>query len=314
MDTAPPRVSVVLTTHNRSRWMSEALASVLNQTWRDFEVLVVDDASTDDTREVVRAVDDPRVRYLRNERNLRLPASRNRGIREARGEWVAFLDDDDAWLPEKLEKQIAVVGRGAADLGLVYTGSVMVDRVSGKIHYTWLPAKRGDLSEVLRDGNCLGPGGSTALARKTSLERAGLFDEDLRYGEDYDLWIRLASAASFDFVAEPLIRCGIHPSGMTRSWVNWAAAMEPLLRKHEGYFGRQMRSEYLVAIGISRCMSGEMGAGRRAFLRAISLSPLTKRPLVHFLLSLGGQRFYAYARLRREDRRFGTASASEART
>lgn len=293
--------------------MSEALTSVLDQSWRDFEVLVVDDASTDDTSEVVRAVADPRVRYLRNERNLRLPASRNRGIRESRGEWVAFLDDDDRWLPEKLEKQLAVVGRGPADLGLVYSGSLTVDRVSGEIQDTWLPSKRGDLRQVLREGNCLGPGGSTALARRTSLEQAGLFDEDLRYGEDYDLWIRMARASSFDFVAEPLIRYGTHPSGMTRSWVNWAAAMEPLLRKHEGYFGRQMRSEYLVAIGISRCMSGEMGAGRRAFLRAISLSPLTKRPLIHFLLSLGGQRFYAYARVRREGRRFGTASASEAR-
>ena len=296
-----PLVSVVLPTHNRSRWLRDAISSVLGQTSRSLELLVVDDASDDDTREVVASFQDPRLRYLRNETNRKLSASRNRGIREARGEWIAFLDDDDVWLPEKLEKQLALLGRAGPKTGLIYTGLQIVHRESGAVRGTLYPSRRGDLSEALRESNyVLAP--STVLVRRDLLAAAGCFDESLRYGEDYDLWIRLAPHAPFDFVAEPLVRYGFHPNGMTRSWTSWAAAIEPLLWKHRGYLGGRMRSEYLVAIGISRCMSGHMAGGRIAFLQAIRSHPFSRRPLVHLLLSLAGRRLYAHARARREVR------------
>ena len=100
-------ISVIIPTYNRASLLPRALDSVLRQTWEDLEVIVVDDASRDDTPQVMAACTDPRVRYIRLEKNSGACVARNTGVAQARGEWIAFQDSDDLWLPEKLEKQMA---------------------------------------------------------------------------------------------------------------------------------------------------------------------------------------------------------------
>ena len=101
-----PKVSVVIPTHDRAHLVGRAIRSVLAQTFQDFEIIVVDDCSVDNTKEVVQSLADSRIRYLRHEINRGGSAARNTGIGAARGEWIAFLDSDDEWLPKKLEKQL----------------------------------------------------------------------------------------------------------------------------------------------------------------------------------------------------------------
>jgi glycosyltransferase involved in cell wall biosynthesis len=113
-----PRVSVIIPTHNRPDRLPRAVASVLNQTFRDVEIVIVDDASADDAAEVV-ARQDPRIRYVRHGSPKGACGARNTGIRLARGEFVGFLDDDDEWLPEKLQRQVRVFEASPSDVGVV---------------------------------------------------------------------------------------------------------------------------------------------------------------------------------------------------
>ena len=108
MNGKTPKVSVIIPTYNRAHLVGRAIRSVLNQTYQDFEIIVVDDGSTDNTEEVVKSFNDPRIRYIRHEKNRGGSAACNTGIRAARGEYIAFQDSDDEWLPEKLEKQMQV--------------------------------------------------------------------------------------------------------------------------------------------------------------------------------------------------------------
>src|SRR5678815_5471292 len=117
-----PKVSVVIPTRNRAEFLRAAIQSVLNQTFQGFEIIVVDDASEDKTPEIVRTFTDTRMTYVRHDTNKGQGVTRNDGISRASGEFIALLDDDDEWLPGKLEKQIRVLDSSRSDVGLVYTG------------------------------------------------------------------------------------------------------------------------------------------------------------------------------------------------
>lgn len=202
MDEKNPLISVIIPTYNRAHLLERAVRSVLNQTYSQFEVIVVDDGSSDDTPMVVDRLKklDERVRYLCHGKNKGPQAARNTGIHATRGDFVAFLDSDDEWLPSKLEKQMAVFASGGRKLGVVYSG-FRLEYHDGKPSSNYVPRYRGyiykhALKEWITDTN-------TLLVRKDLLFKVGLWDEKCRCDE-WDLCIRLARVAEFDFVAEPL--------------------------------------------------------------------------------------------------------------
>jgi glycosyltransferase involved in cell wall biosynthesis len=187
-DPRTPEVTVVIPTRDRAHLVAGVVASALEQRGVAVEVVVVDDASTDETPQRLEAIEDRRLRVLRNEVNLGVSGARNRGIEGARGPWVAFLDDDDLWAPGKLRAQLAAPGATAAVL--VYAGAVAVD--AGRRIQRVLPAPTdGDaLRADLLDGNRIGSP-SCVLARTDALRRVGGFDPDLSILADWDLWLRL---------------------------------------------------------------------------------------------------------------------------
>ena len=180
---AMPRITVVIPTYRRPQLLSEAIRSVLNQTYQDFEIVVVDDNSGDDTEKVVRAFGEARVRYIAHETNKRCGAGKNTGIRNSESELIAFLDDDDEWLPPKLERQVAVLDRSPATTGLVYAGFHVIDRSTGLLLRTVVPRKAGACSNTLaatplgrlRSCCCAGPAspGPASLMRPWSSARTG---------------------------------------------------------------------------------------------------------------------------------------------
>lgn len=221
---------------------------MLEQSYPHWEVIVVDDnePSSEARRETEQFMQryrgEERIRYLGHERNKGGAAARNTGVLAAAGEYVAFLDDDDEWLPDKLEKQLALFA--AADGCLVtYTGYRVVDE-AGALVSTKLPSWRGDILERLLARNEIGTT-STLLCKREALMEAALFDEALPASQDYDLYLRLAQRCTFDYVSEPLVVFHNHAAGrITGNVVAKERAFELFCAKHEALFARYPEAHY----------------------------------------------------------------------
>lgn len=190
--TAAPDVTVVIPTRDRWSLLSRTLTGALAQEEVDFEVVVVDDGSRDGTVKRVLALGDDRIHCVSHEDSLGVARARNRGIAEARGRWVAFLDDDDLWSPRKLVDQHAA--GEAVDAGFVYSSAAAVDE-RGKLLLIAPAPDPEVVAHALLIDNLLPAGGSNVLARTDLVRSLGAFDERLRALDDWDLWIRLALAS-----------------------------------------------------------------------------------------------------------------------
>ncbi len=210
--TGVPEVSVVVPTHNRSRLLRETLRSVLWQRDADFEVVVIDDGSHDDTVEVLAGLADARVRTVRHDTPRGVSVARNHGLAEARGEWVAFCDDDDLWAPDKLSRQLVAARQAAC--AWVYTGAVNVD-LRSRVHGGSPPLNPERLLEVLPRWNPLPGGCSNVAARRDCLARLGGFNPDLQILADWELWLRLASIGAPACVRSPLVGYRVHGANMS---------------------------------------------------------------------------------------------------
>ncbi|WP_277555864.1 glycosyltransferase family 2 protein [Halobaculum limi] len=209
-----PEVSVVIPAYERGDMVGRAIDSALAQTVDDIEVVVVDDGSEDDTEAVVTAYDDERVRYLAHETNRGVSAARNTGLATATGEYVAFLDSDDEWLPNKLERQLSTLAeRGEGWVGVycdVATGGLSaLDRlaavVSDRVFRSGAPREGGrELAEALLSMQVFMGPGSTLLVERDVLNATGGFDEGLSLFEDWDLVLRVLAVGKLAYVDEAL--------------------------------------------------------------------------------------------------------------
>lgn len=279
-----PAVSIVTPTHNRANLLRRAMASVRDQTWRDFEWIVVDDCSTDQTMQVLDACQDARLVRVRLEPNRGVAGARNAGIQRARGEYVAFLDDDDEYLPPYLQSVLEMFRSDLPQRDVVWTG---VDRV--------LERRDGSVRTVRQiwDREPASPGALTYLtqlnmscglcARRESLLRAGLFDEELKVSEDTDLLLRLAAAGCvFDCVPHALIRVHVHlaPS-LSRSsrYAVMAACNARVVEKNraflEGHPELWMHFHDMLAGDYYRAR--ERGLARHVVRRMLLRAPLRAR-------------------------------------
>jgi glycosyltransferase involved in cell wall biosynthesis len=212
---ARPLVSVIIPTYNRAALVAEAVASVLAQTWRDFEVLVVDDGSTDHTAAAL-APFAGQVTVRRRPGRGGVSAARNQGIAAARGQWLAFLDSDDLWLPEKLSRQWAFL-QAHPGLLLCQTEETWVRR-GVRVNQPRSHRKMGGHIFLQSLERCLVSPSAVVLHRRL-LEEHGSFDENLPAAEDYDLWLRLSWRYEVGLVPEPLIiKRGGHADQLSAQW------------------------------------------------------------------------------------------------
>lgn len=204
---AAPAVSIVLPTHQRAALLGRAIDSVLAQTFEDFELLVVDDGSTDATPAVLAAYTDPRLRVLRHDTNRGAAAARNRGIGAARAAVLAFQDSDDEWVPDKLERQMGLLATCPPTVAVVYSDMERVHR-DGRITYFRSPAVQP--GRLLDDASgfyqVCGLGIQATLIRRACFEAVGGFDERFPALEDLELFIRLSRRYEFRHLAVPLVR------------------------------------------------------------------------------------------------------------
>ncbi len=274
-----PSVSVVIPTYNRETTLKRAVGSVLAQTFPDLELLVIDDGSTDDTASLMRKIADPRVRYMPQDVNRGVAAARNVGLREVRGDFIAFLDSDDEWMPEKLERQLDLFERLPEKVGLVYAGVEAVTENGNRTRQ--MPSDRGDVYRKLLLRNIITGGGSTAVIRRNVVATVGFFDESLPAIEDYEYWLRLSRFFKVDFVPEVLM-CYHTPPLLRRKSMDHKDNIDAREEFYRRY-GHEMRRA-----GVAHLFLLD-SAGRylvpslrdRAGARKLALNAALQRPLSH---------------------------------
>jgi glycosyltransferase involved in cell wall biosynthesis len=205
MNARKPNVSVIIPTYNRSHLISRAIQSVLDQTYQDFEIIVSDDASTDNTEEMVKGFNDERIRYFRHSLNKGGGATRNIGIKAARGEYIAFLDDDDEWLGDKLKKQIEAMKDLPPEIwGGIYCGFYYI--IDGKVTTVRAALKGNFKKEILNKEIMIGASSSTLLFSREAIEETGLFDETFERHQDWEYLIRFFRKYKLYSLDEPLVK------------------------------------------------------------------------------------------------------------
>jgi glycosyltransferase involved in cell wall biosynthesis len=229
-----PRVSVIIPAYNQGRFLKDAVQSVLDQTYQDYEIIVIDDGSTDNTREIA-AQFGSRIRYCFQE-NLGLGGARNTGISLAHGNYLALLDSDDTWLPGYLEKMMALAAANP-EAAVLYCGIRCMDADGNEVPQI-LHAKivaDAELYQTLVSGNFLIP--SSIVLLRSAVVEAGMFDRDtttIHGCEDWDLWLRLAKQYRFVGTTECLMRYRIHGSSLSADPDKMQSAVRAVIEKHFG--------------------------------------------------------------------------------
>ena len=287
-----PKVSVIIPTHNRANYLPAAIQSVLEQTFQDFELIVVDDASSDNTAAVVKSFTDSRISFSRLDANRGGSAARNQGILTATADYLAFLDDDDEWAPDKLARQVQILDEASKDVGAVYTGYVMIEPKESRVVGRRVPVKRGDILTDLLEGNCVGTT-STLLMRRVCFDRVGLFDETLPSFQDHDMWIRVAKDFRFECIDQPLIKYHVHDKKIWTNVEGLRKGMDRMLEKYGEHIAlRRSLSYAYVLVGVEYIAAGDTRKSRKVFFKAITLHPLEPRHYFNLALSLFGKEFF----------------------
>lgn len=275
-----PKVSVIIPTYNRAKQVRYAVWSVLEQAYRDFELIVVDDCSEDNTEEVVKRFKDTRVKYIRlGENSGSSTEPRNIGIRESKGEYVAFLDSDDCWFTDKLEKQVKVLEENP-EVGLVYCGLHVADK-KYKRYWIPLPPEKDFLPGMLP---------STVLLRKSYMDRIGEFDT-LPGFSDTEYFYRLLNICKPYLIDEALVLRQTSPDSFGASSTGHAEGLRILFEKHHGSL--KDNGYIYVALGNAYLLAGK--PRRKYFLQAIAKSKfslVSVWSLAALVASYFGLRFY----------------------
>jgi glycosyltransferase involved in cell wall biosynthesis len=204
-----PRVTVLMSVYNGERYLREAINSILNQTFDDFEFIIVDDGSTDNSPQIISAYDDERIRLIRNERNMGLTASLNKGLDLARGEYVARMDCDDVSLPERLAKQVAFMDANSG-VGASSTDALDID-AEGNVLRRRTTLTGAGLENFYWRTPLIHPSAIIRFSQFKDLR----YDERIRYAQDYDLWLRIKERSNLANLAECLLLYRVHDESIT---------------------------------------------------------------------------------------------------
>ena len=204
------KVSVIVTTFNREKLLQETLDAILNQTFKDFELIIIDNYSLDNTKEVVKSYNDDRIRYFKNQNDGIIAINRNFGIKKSKGEYIAFCDDDDLWMPDKLEKQLSEFEKDA-QIGLVCTNGVNFNENGdfGLLHKRSLNDNDFKLESLVFENPIVN---SSILIKKSVIDDVGMMDEEPEFfgAEDYSLWIRTTKKYRIKYIDLPLTKYRTH--------------------------------------------------------------------------------------------------------
>lgn len=284
-----PRVSILLTCYNHLRHLQPAVESVLAQTYTDYEIVALDDGSKDGTREWLKEREqEGKLRCVFNEKNLGTYATLNVGLQEAKGEFIAVLNDDDLWAPEKLAKQVAMLDANPK-IGLVHTGGWFIDGEGEKmadpkpLGFVYPSTPTGDVLALLIYHNRIIT--SSALVRRECFEKCGPFDPSFFGSGDWQMWLRVAQQYEIGYVPDPLCFYRVHSANAShqkekineddariREWITtWQPRLEERIKREPELYGAFAHN--WACLGTERTWAGRPSEGRRAYKQAIKMAP-----------------------------------------
>ena len=290
---ADAQVSVIVPTRNRARYLRRALDSICAQRLPAKEIIVVDDASSDNTEATVANYNSSRIRYLRCPKQRGAGHARNMGIDVAKGRYLAFLDDDDLWMPDKLALQVEHLQRCKEQVGMVCCAYRIISEISGTKVKTWVPPKTPmDAVYFLRTTGFMT---TIPLIRSHCFAITGGFDEQLTGSQDRDMWVRIADAFGVAAIPQILAEHRIHGSQITTNLPAKAAASALMLIKYYKRLSQHgtLLPRHLKRTALLHCAAGLTEAGRTYLREAISLTP--NDPKLHEHLSHSQQDPTAHA-------------------
>jgi glycosyltransferase involved in cell wall biosynthesis len=293
-----------VTTYNRPQLVRRAIESALSQSYEPLEVIVVEDGSDSGVETWLEEQGFDHVRYIRHEENRGLAAARNTGLRYARGKYVAYLDDDDEWLPDKTAKQVKLVEKEVKSCAVLYCGAFVVSS-EGNVIGENMPRLKGDIREAIHEkGLFTIP--SSCLFRRESLERIGGYDENLSSHIDHDIWLQLAQAGyAADYVSECLVRAHRHQSYQmttdvearvqaTHSFCDkWRSELTAWWGEREAQkYCSEFRARVMGMLGWSLVESGQKMQSAKCFLSAIRYHPAQRQYYQGLVASALGKSTY----------------------
>ena len=291
-----PRVSVIIPTYNRAALLPRAVNSVLAQTFADYEIIIVDDCSKDETQGVVSEFAHPHVRYVKHDGNRGVSAARNTGIGEAKGEYIAFLDDDDEWLPAKLKEQVRALDAAPSDVGMVYVWAEYVDGDGEAVRWLRNTAEGDVFEEALAlrlDFNM----GSTAMFRAEAMDAVGGFDEAINQSEDLDYIVGFTMRWRVLPVPRTLTRFHIGHARLSSPSRATLIGRRDHIARHLIKFGRELdarprtRGVIWRRLAAAELRIGRYGAAGSAILRAFANDPLAAYHVARWLCRGALRRF-----------------------
>lgn len=291
------KVSVIMPVYNRETTIEMSIYSVLNQTYSNLELIVVNDASTDETINKIYAIDDTRIKIIDLKKNVGAAAARNIGINHSIGSWIAFQDSDDYWEKEKLEKQL-IYAAGK------YLGAPLI------VYSSFIRTKNGDQVRIPGDNNINYSGNihkellkknfvalPAVLIPRECFDKVGLFDEEMPRFQDWELWIRMSQHYTFLFINEPLLRVYFTDSSISSDNNKLLQAYQLLWEKHSSTFidaGMEYASRFLSSYGHNLALFGEVGKARRILVRSLRFK-VSIYNLSYLVISVLGSRLYKYS-------------------
>ncbi len=293
-----PKVSVIIPTYNCAQYITESIDSVLNQTYKDYEIIVVDDGSTDNIKEILVTYTS-KIKYIYQE-NSGPSKARNTGILNSNGQYIAFLDADDIWEPTKLEKQLPLFERDHMT-SLVFCFTKHVD-INGNVFFIdeYDSGWKGYAANRL----LLRPlATSSVLIKKNNLQKVGVFDEKLLFSEDNDLFLRIAARFRFNFVSEALIKKRVHNQNLTGDETKFTRIINDQIRvldkfysnngnKHNYKMKRKAYFEAYRKIGYMYLKVNKLALSRQCFIKSLLYNFLSKESYYQILKTLMGNKMY----------------------
>lgn len=292
-----PKVSVIIPAYNCETFISDTIESVRRQTFNDWELIIVDDGSTDSTKTKVEFFQkkDPRIKYY-FQKNSGAPARpKNKALDLAAGEYIAFLDHDDEWMPDKLEKTLSFFSEpDNSRLGLVASNAMIVNKADGSRQEHKLPSPANALPALLVRNFIFCSSG--VVVKKNVFDDVGFFDERFKYGDDWDMWVRIATHYDFGYIHEPLYNFNRHEKTVTSRIKNSVRIKdyEYGLSKHMNLYKKYPRelSSRLLIQGRICYIAGEKKKGISLFFKSICANPLNWRAYINLFFSLFGTAIY----------------------